>query len=575
MKRLLFLLPILFVFFQSVFIQPTLASSSDEDETSSTTGLNAFAKIILNDGDTVKALINTIAPTSGFNIVGDVISIVFQEDQHNYIDMTPFVRWLEGTPFIGLTPGYMLFTKPFIPFTTPQTGSSHYGAILKISGFDILTVVSDCFTTNGNPPEQSQEIEGRKELYQYAQHLASRWSGASVVTTEDGRVKYDWPNFVVKRIRPEDCGREDPKVDRKPLTNDMTIRAVFSEGEAKSYVLETLYETIVDAVTGEVTTVLRTLGVNLSAEVTQKLKTSGNGFFALLGLGFTGDEIADAISDHTRTKKDGAFSSNVPFKNRRYPIGYAGTDNEIKLSGNYANDPKQYVSREVGANRAYTSMQKGACPMYAYQILKGKGPVKEAFKIGGEIATDCASSPSPTPKQCQEADTYDEILKKLPNAIGTVCSKYASNLSITTDQCKGMMNEIFNIEIRNDPEWSEANYRCAHRSDSTAAGPFQIIDETYHRVACDSNPKEDMQDDLNQCAEEKQLSRCITEDAAELAMRVLLHYSDCKNVGKIGTTAELYESLCNYGTGVGVPQEHLDGKTYCEWIFDVVGIPKP
>ena len=159
---------------------PTPAASDTEDAAGGGTGRSAFANIRLSAGATVEAIAGALAPPGGFNIIGDVISLVTKQDEHNYMDMTPFHTWFGNTAFINLMPGHFTLVKPYVPFTTAQTGSAHYGAILKISGRDIFSFVSDCFLTNDHPPEQSDEIPNRSDFSYTPQHLcscAARFSG--------------------------------------------------------------------------------------------------------------------------------------------------------------------------------------------------------------------------------------------------------------------------------------------------------------------------------------------------------------------------------------------------------------
>lgn len=442
MKRIALL--VLFLTLTSFVRAEELETILQDEESLSGTGRSAFAKIDITDGDTVEAIINNLAPGQPFSIVGDVISLVTQEDEHNYLDFTPYNKWL-ASPFVWLMPGQFKISKPYVPFTTPQRGSAHYGAVLSISGFDIITVVSDCYTTNDNPPELSQGLPDRPKFYENAQSLSSLWSGAKLVT-KDGRVVFDWPSFPVKKINQEDCGRKDLYEEVKPKISDMTVRAKFSEGEIVSRVIDTIIDKIIDLASGAVEYVYRKLNVHLTAEVTQKLKTDGNGFFALFDYESNGRETTEVISNQTRTKNDGMVSTFVPFKLRKNPVGFAGTDNVIKLTGSYANDGKDYVSREVGANRAYQNGRQAACPVYSYQILKGKGPVKEAFKIGGVVPTDCSPPPSPTPGAealgdvCEVAEAYNIPCCQLEGIMAIESDSGANTGSGSCSTSKGNFN---------------------------------------------------------------------------------------------------------------------------------------
>ena len=144
------------------------------------------------------------------------------------------------------------------------------------------------------------------------------------------------------------------------------------------------------------------------------------------------------------------------------------------------------------------------------------------------------------------------------------------------------MNVIFSIEVGLDPTISGANYRCEENY-ASAAGPFQIKTETYGDITnnCEA---EYMPDDLTGCkTKETQLSRCITEDAAILAMRALLYSggrwvftpNQCTDREfRIANMSELYTAVCNYGEGDTIPP-HLGNKTYCEYVFDTLGWTKP
>lgn len=187
--------------------------------------------------------------------------------------------------------------------------------------------------------------------------------------------------------------------------------------------------------------------------------------------------------------------------------------------------------------------------------------------------------------QCK-VDTWPEIKRKLDGAIDKAANEYGQYIPGGSSLLNRILHEIFTIEVENDITMNPdkgGTYYC-QENEAGAAGPFQIKTETYGDITneCDT---EYMEDDLSGCkTKETQLSRCITEDAAILAARAILYNGgywvftpkQCTNrEATIPDYAKLYEAVCNYGEGMCNPLDHLEGQTYCEYVFNQIGLPIP
>ena len=187
---------------------------------------------------------------------------------------------------------------------------------------------------------------------------------------------------------------------------------------------------------------------------------------------------------------------------------------------------------------------------------------------------------NPEEKIACTPDTWEQIVSGLPSAINKAAAKYAAYFPISQGQLASLLKVIFDMEMGNDPDHNGANYKCEDNG-YTAYGPFQIKTETYADVTNDCKG-EYIKDDIKQCNDEG-LSRCMVEDAAELAARVLLisggrwEYTPGKCEGrehKLSSMSELYTAVCNYGEGDKL-LAHLGNKTYCQYAFEQLGWPVP
>lgn len=533
--------------------QPTTIAIASANRTWSTTKLNDWASVAV-----------VIGNQFGIDIIGKFIHTFYtKQDDIAVPDHEPLAIFQKKlTQYY--TSDWFTSNNKINPFTQKIIISSLYCAIISshTKYADSNPTVKYILSDPGSV-EKSDPIPFANESFQ-----ASEWLAASKALYEknpnaSGILDFNWPDRILAGISAEDCRKHREGEDNEPIPAGLTSLAHFG-GDAFvfGFMPVTIMEWVSHIVQGVATLIERPIitPVRNSVVLTQKSMNEYFSHHCYVGK-CPGDEVQDETAN--LDKQGGYTNELLPYDEKRSIKTFANTYYDIYIDGfgkaaslqdsyNVYNNAKEYI-KMYGCAGTPDGYQKNV------SLSSNKIPIADAC--------------TPKKNMCSEADTWEEVLQKLPKSIGDVCTKYASNLPISKDQCVNMMNQIFNIEIRYDPEWSGENYRCEHRSDSTAAGPFQLIDGTYKLVTC---PNEQMKNDIGECKTKKdQLSRCSTEDAAELAMRVILNYSSCNNAGSLGSTSELYTSLCNYGTGVCQPQSNLDNKTYCEYIFDAVGIPKP
>jgi hypothetical protein len=163
-------------------------------------------------------------------------------------------------------------------------------------------------------------------------------------------------------------------------------------------------------------------------------------------------------------------------------------------------------------------------------------------------------------------------------AISNAAKKWGSHFYIGNTQLEAVLQNIYKIETKDYVE--NGQYNCT--MNPIASGPFQIKDETY-RIVTNACADEYMQPGLDQCDNDI-LNRCDPEDAAELAVRILLfsggawQYGDDRfcggtndqRSGRITDAETLYKAICGFGTG-DEPIARFDGRNYCQEVFYQMG----
>lgn len=554
MKRT-FVFTVVMAFFLLVLTPRAYAST---DKAFTTVRLNKFGSVAIILGNKF-----------GFDIGGFIVPFFTKEKEMATPDFYPGADF-KGSISKYTMPQSKMDLNKIIPWNeqaNPVKPTALYGAILK----------TDADHSNHPPPTDcyiSQGLETSVALPNAPGHF---WTGQFINAfygireispkDESGIIDFNRPNVALAGMNAgEDCKKHDPGIDREKVETGLTKLSQFGqgtmiEGEEMTTIMKIIE--FFNRKTGEMDTkeVPETEPHKDDVFLTKDQKLPGFNFMCN-DYWCPGNEVGDD-SSHADTQ-GGWTNFLLPLKDQGKVLAASLQPYLITVLGF---PQKPLLASYDAFNQSQVGMQKAGC--YATPYTPENNPQADAA-LGGliKIQEQC----EPKTQQCK-VDSWEEILQKLPGAINAVCEKYKNSLPISTTQCSAMMNEIFNIEIRNDPEWSGANYRCERRSDSSAAGPFQIIDESYSIVACS---EEELSDDLSGCkTKEQQLSRCITEDATEMAMRVILNFSDCNSAGSLTTTGDLYRRVCEYGTGVCVPLPHLGNKTYCEHVFDVAGIAKP
>ncbi len=534
---------------------------------------NTIVQMELDTSTAVKALAGTLV---GFNVAGDVIPLVVSPNTLNYTNMAPFNIWLKPA-FTNLQSGWYTANNKIIPFTEANVESAKYCAKLTINSPYTNPSNLSLYYLTENTTQISQNIPWTQDLYTYAQLLGSVMSGYRKTANAEGKLEYNKPKDILAKIYKDDCGGTAVGVERSPASVDVTSRAVFPAGSAiQGAVSVTQY--VQKLIDGVLTWVLDTLDIKMKLVLWKKSSMSWSGFLCLLGYGCGIRESADVVTKHSITPDDGFSAMWVSAKQKKDNVGPGSESNAVKILGSVSEEIK-YQNPETGINKAYEGMRQSACSFTAYNLIPD-------YKIGGTIPiADACTPPSPTPPPGVCLSSWGDITKNLKGAAGKAARTYAQYFPISKEQLQAMLNVIFDIEVRNDNTLNPdlgGTWSCQENS-ATAAGPFQIKTGTYKSIT-NNCTNEYINDDIKNCTAPG-LSRCDVFDAAELAVRALLFSAgrwvytpnQCGNnrAVKISSLSELYTAVCNFGTGVGVPMPNLGGKTYCEYVFDAVGLPKP
>lgn len=442
-------------------------------------------------GDAIEAIENKIF---GLSIIGPVIPLVVQQDELNITDMTPFNIYHKPA-FRWLMPYSMSTVNPYVPFTTENPESGRYCAVLTLSS-EITPTIVLYEVTEPNTVQISQNISWSQFLYTTGQYIGTLWSGFKMEANEEGKLVFDKPRKIVGHISTEDCGIHKEGVQNEQQTLTTGPRAVFGDSAIiTDTVPYSIFIEVYNAIKDVWEKVYDTIGIKGEIRITKKARISNSHFAMLHAYGAIGDELAQQVTDNSRTPKEGWASSFVAYAARRNPNGYGGSPNEIILgqeggTGDImtANKPLSFINPEAGINKVYQAQKLAACPAKAYQLIYGKGPVKERFKIGGEIPIDDACS-QPAPG----TDTF-----------GNVC-EVAKAYNIPCCQLQGIMA----IE-------TEGGANTGSGSCSTSKGNFQCC----NGVGC--GPAQISCGQYDAFAGKDKLDLCDPVGAAELLARAIL-----------------------------------------------------
>ena len=524
-----------------------------------------FAVTKLGDAELIKVLEGT---PFGY-IVSDLITPIFHKTQQ--IAM-PVLK-----PYKELGEKFVQFLNPqvvrdnSIPYTSENLIYAIFCAVStnteKYSGFIREDVPA-------SKPQISENWEDSQEAMQTA-YNANALLGLVQKTPKNKQYNWDRPPIKINDADPTKfCDYKESAKPHPPVETDITSLGAFLQ---EVWVYLTMPITIIISGSEEDDDAeYEKSKAKYAVRLTEEKVDAHSMEFAHVG-DATAKEVEKSPFPETiqaATSRGWAFNFLPEFMSKKKVVGNAMTTYEYCVK--FFDNCSEIESPTNLVNNMKERMKQAGCAVVPNDIDGAIGSGETAIPL------ECDKKPA----ECKEVDTWEQILEKLPTSLGAATQKYSQYFpSPASEQLIDLMNVIFDIEVRNDATLNPAlggSYVCEENS-ASAAGPFQIKTETYGDI---TNECEDefMEDDLSVCkTKESQLSRCVTEDAVELAMRALLYSSgrwvytpnQCTNrENKIGTMAELYTAVCNYGEGNTI-LPHLNNKTYCEYVFDTLGWPKP
>lgn len=564
MKRILliFMFGAMFLF---VILAPVHATT---DKSFTTVRLNKFGSVVIRVGQAI-----------GFDISGLITPIFNKEKQIAAPNHEPTATWKAA------------FNEYFTPQSYRDDGkhvnwdadanpvfyTALYGAILKADAeHSNHPDPTDCYISTN--PEKSADVPFAPLDFQKARE-ADAWLGTNPVNPDtNGVVDFNLPSKTIGGMNSgEDCKKHEAGFERDPLENNLRALSQFGtgtliEGHEITDIFTIITKWVIDHWVEETiwkeepkyNEVLLTMKKNLPW---YHIKTHDGGG--------PEDEAGEYSGNSAISGGWTAFTLREEDKKPVVPASLQPY--EIKI----LEFPQKTLEASYDLmNIAQVRMQQAAC--YVTPYTPKNNPQADAA-LGGiiKIQDEC----QPKTELCDEADTWEEIVQKLQKSLNDAAAQYAAYFPISSSQLVDLMNVIFTIEVGNDntlnPELG-GSYVCEENS-AGAAGPFQIKTETYGDIT-NNCQEEYMPDDLTGCkTKETQLSRCITEDAAILAIRAMLYSAgrwvhtpnQCTNREfRIANMSELYTAVCNYGEGDTI-LPHLGNKTYCEYVFDTLGWTKP
>ncbi len=551
--------------FLFILLPPAYAST---DKAFTTVRLNKFGSVAIVLGNKF-----------GFDIGGFIVPFFNKEGNMATPDFYPGADF-KGSISEYTMPQSKIDLSKIIPWNeqlNPVILTALYGAILKTDAeHSNHPEPTDCYISQGL--ETSAPNEHAPEHFWNGQFLNAMY-GIREITPPDssGVIDFNRGQQALAGMNPaEDCKKHNIGFEREKLENDLKKLSQFGDGTMIEGQEMTTIMKIVEffnKLTGK--TELReepeTEPHKDDVILTKDQKLPWYNFMCN-DYWCPGNETGD---DSSGTEKTGGWTNFLlPVKDQAKVMAASVQSYGINVLG----FPQKPLEASYDAfNQSQVGMQKAGCYATPYTP---KNNLQEEAAIGGLIKIQDECQPLTT--LCDEADTWDEIVQKLQKSLNDAANEYAAYFPISSSQLVDLMNVIFTIEVGNDPTISGANYRCEENS-ATAAGPFQIKTETYGDIT-NNCEEEYMPDDLTGCkTKETQLSRCITEDAAVLAIRAMLYSAgrwvhtpnQCTDREfRIANMSELYTAVCNYGEGDTI-LPHLGNKTYCEYVFDTLGWTKP
>lgn len=407
--------------------------------------------------------------------------------------------------------------------------------------------------------------------------------------SSEGFYDYNYNTLIIANIETGDCGGQDPATAQPQDEIDAVQLAEIPGGCSGDFCGQLTTEYTGPTITEFVTKIIDGITYVFKRAVKDVVKlqirvtaVNRDGIFANQRAK-TGKCSPGDVKDEQTAKlceNDGQWAAGFIPRQAYKPVDPHALEEQVVNLGNNVEVTLPIAFK--GGNSAREKMKDASCFATPLVAIINKDLVigdKESYI---DHTPNCLPE---TPQQCK-VDTWPEIKQKLNKAITDASNEYGNYIPGGSALLNKILHVIFQIEVENDITMNPdkgGTYYC-QENEAGAAGPFQIKTATYGDVTneCES---EYMSDDLSGCkSKETQMSRCLTEDAAMLAARTLLYSGgrwvytpgQCTNrENAITSYEELFKAVCNYGTGMCVPQSHLEGRTYCEDVFIKVGLPIP
>ena len=450
---------------------------------------------------------------------------------------------------------------------------SLYGAILKASAEHGDNVTSpECYISEDN--QISDPIDPVRPLWQHGYALDALL-GLQTLDPVDGMFDFNRPKMHLAGMNPgEDCKKHFRGTEDEPVENDQVQLSHFGpESKIEAFMRETIIKVIsevVKVINGVTQTVTETEYEKENAHQQVILTKKERQPYQESNCDWTikpcaGNQVGNYSKD---LDKHGGFPAGFIADAKQEDVeAHATLWDNVTIVGFPVGKVEDF---DLNANKMKHGFNTMACTGVPSK-LQDKAIIGDKTNYQ-KIQEYC----NPEAKVACTPDTWEQIVAGLPSAINKAAAKYAPYFPISQGELAALLKVIFDMEMGNDPDHNGANYACEDNGYS-AFGPFQIKTETYADVT--NNCKgEYISDDIKQCNDDG-LSRCMVEDAAELAARVLLisggrwEYTPGKCEGrehKLSSMSELYTAVCNYGEGDKL-LAHLGNKTYCQYAFEQLG----
>lgn len=545
----------IFIFLMLFFLcTPTTTISASDNTAFTTTRLNKVGSVLVEAGQTF-----------GFNL-SDLIIPFFTKDKE--IAIPDFEPANEFTFKINqrIFPQAFIDQKKVNHWTNSIILKSLYGAILKTDAeYSDHPPPSDCYISTGL--QKSTDVPYAASLFENVETIDALWGLMPKNPNENGVLDFNRIDMPLASMNPgADCKRHDEGIELPPVPNNLTSLSTFGSGTP--WIIGTIQQTVTQLVMiiiNKIETWIEqtiTEGTQDGVILTEKKREP---WFEMLChvLKCPGNELGDATEG---LDLKGGVANAFLSPEFQKPVIAAGVHPiEVSVLGFKQRPLETSYDNENQADWGLGLIGCAASP----DSLQSKLSVGKTRPISPKCGPPVETSTC-TP------DTWDQITAGLSGAINKAAAKYAEFFPISQGQLSALLKIIFDMEMGLDTEHNGANYACEDNG-SSAFGPFQIKSETYEDVTNNCSG-EFIEDDIKQCNDEG-LSRCMVEDAAELAARVLLLSggrwvytpNTCENREvKLSSMSELYTAVCNYGEGDTL-LPHLGNKTYCQYAFEQLG----